>query len=321
MIDPPPAVPPRHRARAGGLLLPILLAGALVMAGAYGWRHWQAQQRLAAAQASERQQVMEARIERLRAAQRAQSQRLQQAEATNRLLREELLGLGQRAALLEDSVSRLADPDLHAEQALRLDGIELLLDIGQQRLHLASDLDGARRALVLAAPLLAGIEDPAYLNLRQVLLQEQAALDALGVDPRARAGVLLGQLEHALDQAPPWREPVPPHVSWYQRLLARVVQVQPTAGAGLRQAADRDAARAALQLDLSLARAALERRDQAAWHAALRRVERGLERLYPGAPALAAHRRTLAQLRDFALRVELPLAGSTLQQLRAQRAR
>lgn len=321
MTESPAAAPPRHRARAGGLLLPALLAGAVLLAGAYGWKHWQAQQQRAAAQASERQQVLEARIERLRAAQRAHSQRLQQAEATNRLLREELLGLGQRAALLEDSLSRLADPDLHAEQALRLDGIELLLDIGQQRLRLASDLDGARRALALAAPLLAAIDDPAYLNLRQTLLQEQAALDALGVDPRTRAAALLAQLEHALDQADTWREPAPPRASWYQRLLARVVQVQPTAGAALRQAADRDAARAALQLELSLARAALERRDQAALHAALRRVERGLERLYPGAPALAAHRRTLAQLRGIALRVELPLAGSTLQQLRAHRAR
>ena len=59
--------------------------------------------------------------------QRAQLQRLQQADATNRVLRDELLGIGQRAALIEDTVSKLADPDRHGAQALRLDEAELLL--------------------------------------------------------------------------------------------------------------------------------------------------------------------------------------------------
>ena len=68
-------------------------------------------------------------------------------------------------------------------QALRLDEIELLLGIGQQRLRLDDDIDGARRALALAAPLLDGLDDPAYLNLRQALAQEQAALQALGMNP------------------------------------------------------------------------------------------------------------------------------------------
>ena len=103
--------------------------------------------------------TLDARVDVLRDAQRTQAQRLQQAEATNRVLRDELLGIGQRAALLEDSVSKLADPDRHGAQSLRLDEIELLLGVGQQRLQLADDLNGARRALALATPLLAGIDD------------------------------------------------------------------------------------------------------------------------------------------------------------------
>lgn len=319
---PPPSVaPPARRSFAGALLLSALVLGALAVAAGFGWRHWQAEQRLQAARDSERQQALDARIERLRLAQQAQSQRLQQAEATNRLLREELLGLGQRAGLLEDSVSRLADTDRDAGQALRLDGIELLLDIGQQRLRLAQDIDGARRALALAEPLLAGLDDPAYLNLRQALLQEQAAMEALGPDPRGRGTALLARLETALDADPGPDGGAPRQASWVQRLMAHVVQVRPTAGAGLRQAADRDAARAALQVELSLARAALERRDQAAFRVALGRLDRGLQRLLARSPALAAQRSTLQELHGLTLQADAPLAGSTLQQLRALRAR
>lgn len=303
-------------------MLLALLAGALAAAGWYGWRHWNARQQHAQAEAVARQQALEGRIERLRAAQQAQSQRLQQAEATNRLLREELLGLGQRAALLEDSISRLADPDLHAGQALRLEGLELLLDLGQQRLLLADDLDGARRALALAAPMLEGIDDPAFLNLRQVLLQERSALDALGADPRVRAMALLAQVDSALAAGPGDRDQASnPRAPWYERLLDRMVRAQPTAGAGVREAADREAAVAALQVELSLARAALERRDAAAYAIALARLEHGLRRVLAGSPALAPQLRAVAELRGLPLRAEAPLAGSTLQQLRALRGR
>ena len=221
--SPAPIAPPR-RSRAGGLLLLLLLALALGAAGWYGWRQWQAQQWRLEASALQQRQAAEARINALRSAQQAQAQRLQQAEATNRVLRDELLGIGQRAALLEDSVSKLADPDRHGAQSLRLDEIELLLGIGQQRLQLADDVDGARRALALAAPLLAGIDDPAYLNLRQTLAQEQAAMDALGADPRVRANALLETLMSGVQSAPAASAATDVHATWYQRLLVRVVR-------------------------------------------------------------------------------------------------
>ena len=170
----------------------------MATAGVFGWRYWQHQQAQSAALAEQQRLALDASVTNLRATQQSQAQRLQQAEATNRVLRDELLGIGERATLLEDSVSKLADPDRNSAQSLRLDELELLLGIGQQRLQLANDLDGARRALALAAPLLGGIDDPAYLNLRQTLAQEQAALDALGVDPRVLANGLLGQLAKQL---------------------------------------------------------------------------------------------------------------------------
>lgn len=319
-MDAPSPSPPR-RSRAGSLLLLALVLLALAAAGGWAWQHWQQAQARASAAADARQSAMAARLDALRATQRAQAQRLQQAEATNRLLRDELLGIGQRAALLEDSVSRLADPDRHGAQALRLDELELLLAIGQQRLRLDDDVEGAHRALALAAPLLAGIDDPAYLSLRQTLAQEQAALDALGPDPRLRAATLLAGLERGLQAPAPVLAAGDPQRPWYARLLDRVVTVQPTASAGLRAGTDREAAFAAAQVDIALARAAIERRDDVALGLALDRIGAWQRRLLAGSPMLAAQQRELATLRALALRHDSPLAGSSLQQLRALRGR
>lgn len=311
--------PPRNRL-GGTLLLSLLLLLALGAGGWYGWRQWQARQTQAQAALAQQRDALALRIDALRQGQRAQAERLQQAEATNRVLRDELLGLGQRAAVLEDSVSKLADPDRHGAQALRLDQVELLLAIGQQRLQLDGDVDGALRALALAAPLLADIDDPAYLNLRQTLAQEQAALDALGADPRVRAEALLERLvANVPANAPTVTTPAAPQAGWVARLLGRFVRAQPTASAGLRQGADRDAALAALQVEASLGRVAIERRDGAGLQRALARIDAGLQRLLAGSAQLRERRQLLAQLREIALQPSSPLAGSTLAQLRALR--
>ena len=302
-------------------MLWALFALLLVVAGMFGWQHWQAREQQQRSLAEQQRTALDARVDTLLQAQRAQAQRLQQAEATNRVLRDELLGIGQRAALLEDSVSKLADPDRHGAQSLRLDEIELLLGIGQQRLRLDDDIDGARRALALAAPLLDGLDDPAYLNLRQTLAQEQAALQALGADPRNHANALLERIADGIagsappQPAPSLREP------WYQRLLGRLVHRQPTASAGLQQRPDRDAALAALQVEFSLARAAVERRDTAGFHNALTRIDGWLQRLLAGSAGLPQKRRLLAELQAMPLRMESPLAGTSLQQLRALRGK
>lgn len=310
-------VPPR-RSRAGGLLLLLLLLLVLAAAGVFGWRYWQHQQVRSAALVEQQQHALDASVAGLRSVQQAQSKRLQQAEATNRVLRDELLGIGQRATLLEDSISRLADPDRDSAQALRLDELELLLGIGQQRLQLADDLDGARRALALAAPLLGGIDDPAYLNLRQTLAQEQAALDVLGMDPRIRANALLDALAKNLQDMPTaTTQARDQQAPWYERLVDRIVRVQPTAGAGLRERADREAALASMQVELSLARAAVERRDDAAMATALDRIDAWLQKLQPS--KLATDRKRISAIKAISLQVDAPLSGSTLQQLRALR--
>ena len=310
---------PARRTGAGGLLLTCLLLLGAAVAAWFGWQRWQAQQTRTNAQAQLQRQALDARVEVLRATQRTQAQRLQQAEATNRVLRDELLGIGQRAALLEDSVSKLADPDRHGARSLRLDEIELLLGIGQQRLQLADDVDGARRALALAAPLLAGIDDPAYLSLRQTLAQELAALEALGVDPRVRVATLLDQLDASLRGVPVVSMRASNVAPWYERLLSRVVRVQPTASAGLGERADREAALVAAQIEVSLARAAIERRDQAGLAQALGRIDGWLQRLLAGSTQRGPLRRLVSDMRALPLRAGSPLAGTTLQQLRALR--
>jgi len=320
--EPAAAVPGSRTGRGAGPLL--LLALLLAAAGWYGWARWQAHRADARAEQvhdAQRLVALEARVEAVRRGQRAQAERLQHADATNRLLREELLGIGQRAALLEDSVARLADPDRHGAQALRLDEVELLLSTAQHRLAVAADLDGARRAHALAAGLLEGVDDPAYLDLRQTLAQERAALDALGTDPKALAAGRLDALAAAL-AALPARAPAATsqRTAWWRRLLARVVEANPSGDVRIVAPAERGAGMLALQLELSLARAALERRNEPDFRSALARIDAWLARLWPASPALRQQRDAVRALQAQSLQLDLPVLGTTLEQLRRLRA-
>lgn len=317
MSTPSPA-PAARRSRAGPWLILIVLAAAGTY---YGWRQWQAREQAAVDDTQLQLEALDGRFDTLRSDQRAQSRRLQQADALNRVLRDELDGIGQRAALLEDSVSKLADPDRHGAQALRLDETELLLTLGEQRLLIAGDLDGARRAYALASSVLDGIDDPAYLSLRQTLLQERAALDALGVEPRVQAIARLDAFAQSVT-APSGRDGTTrvTHLSWWRRAFGGILQVQPSDRAVAVQPADRAAALAGLQLEISLARAAAERRDMEGYRIALRRADDWLVRLEPASTVQSQQREALKALSALPLSLSLPTLGSTLQQLRQLRA-
>jgi uroporphyrin-3 C-methyltransferase len=97
--------------------------------------------------------------------------------------------------------------------------------------------------------------------------------------------------------------------------------VRPSDRVQLRAASDRAAAMEALGIELTLARAALERRDAVAWAAALARADAWLPRLWPDSPALRAQRAMLRGLRAQRLAVSSPVVGTTLAQLRSMRAR
>jgi uroporphyrin-3 C-methyltransferase len=306
-----------------GLVMVLLVVVVLGLAGWRGWVAWQAREQQAQAkvdEAGQRIAALEQRLEALRRDQRAQTQRILDAAATNRVLRDEVLGLSQRGALLEDSVSKLADPTRHGAQALRMDEVELLLIQAQQRLAIADDLDGARRAYALAAGALQGVDDPRLLNLRQALAQERGALDALGAGPHAAISARLDRFVAALATLPK-RAPAAADGSrpGWQRMLAPLVDVRPTVDDMAIAPSERATGEAALQIELALARAALERDDAAAFVAALDRIHAWLPRLWPDTPALQQRRAELKALRATPLQPDAPVLGSTLQQLRLLR--
>jgi len=317
---------PRRRTPAAGRLIALAILVLVVGLAAWrGWAWWQAQgegKRDEQAMIAQRLEALEARAEALRRDQRAQAQRLLDAAATNRVLRDEVLGLGQRGALLEESVAKLTDPDRHGAQALRLDEVELLLSLAAQRLEIAHDPAGARRAYALAAGVLDGLDDHRLLNLKQALAQERVAVDALGAGARAKAFADLDALEDALTGLPrqvPATAPGQVRPAW-QRWLAPLVDVRPSRDTTLVAPDQRAAADVALQIEIGLARAALERGDDAAYRAALARVDGWLPRLWPDSPArrqVHARLRTLQQAQAPARPAEV---GSTLQQLRVLRS-
>lgn len=318
------ATPSRPGRRRGGHVVLWLVALALLaLLGWRGWQHWQGMQHeQAAADQADRAlwRGLEARIDALRKDQRAQAQRIARADATNRVLRDEILGVGQRAALLEDSVDKLAEPLTRGSGSLRLDEAELLLSMGETRLRLAGDLAAAKRAYALAAGVLETLDDPGMRDLRQALQQERAELDALDADPRREALDRLDAFEQSLSALDAGRETATAaDAPWWKRALARIVQVRPSDRAASVVPDEREAGLAALQLEFALARSAAERRDEAAWRQALARADAWLAKLWPHSGALQQRRAALATLRDLPLELELPALGSTLAQLRATR--
>jgi len=313
------------------MALVLLALLALVLAAVWLWRvrapganSGEAAVDLSPAALDARLLQAEAALATLRRNQEAINQRLTDGSARTGLLRDEVLGITQRSALIEDSVRELASHRREGETSLRLDEAELLLTLASQRLQLAGDVPAAIRATELADGVLANERDPALLNLRQSLAQELGALRALPPDPAALAAGELDALEAALPQlsaggpaqpASQGEEASPG--SGFDRLLNALVQVRPSGEQDLLTPADRGAGEAALALEIALARTALQRRDVAAWRASLQRMDSWLRRLYADGALLRSSRERLKKLGQMPLRQDLPVAGSTLELVHA----
>src|SRR5690606_32177481 len=132
----------------------LLIALLLLAAGGWAWQAWQRARQQAQLQARAdaiRLQGLLDSVDSLRRDHPATSARVQDAASTNRVLRDEVLGLGQRSALLEENLGRLIESTRQGSQELHRDQAELLLAQASQRLEMADDLDGARRLYALAA--------------------------------------------------------------------------------------------------------------------------------------------------------------------------
>lgn len=320
-----PALPSHRRLSRWLPVVAVVVLAAVALSAWFGYRHWQARLMVADQARSthlNRLDALEQSVEALRRDQRANARSIQDAAATNRVLRDEVLGLGQRNALLEENLARfLADSAQNGVQAARREEAELLLRQAQQRMLHAGDLEAARHLYGLAAGVLEQLDSPDYLNLRQALLQERTALDALGPGIRAQAAQQLAQWVQALDSLPDQPPPATDtSAAWWQQLLSPLVEIRPADASVLIARSERMDASDALQIEISLARAALERGDSLAWTQALQRADKWLQRLWPDSPQRQSLRGQLQQLQAIDLRPPLPELGSTLQQLRTLRA-
>ena len=247
----------------------------------------------------------------------AWQQRLNESANRTNLLRDEVLGIGERAALIEDSVRELGRTGRSAQDGLRIHEAELMLIIARERWTLSGDLSGAIQATELAATALGGLTDPQWLDLRQTVTRELAAYRAIEADPGAIARGELDALEALLPELPAAdaATAVKPSASGLQRLLDALVQIQPTGQQTLIAPGERQAAKTALALEIANARIALQRRQSAEFKASVGRIGQWLQRLYADTPQLRERRQRLQMAADAPLTPALPLAGSTLSEL------
>lgn len=321
-----------HRTQASGrILLPVLSGLALLTSVlALAWL-WQIQSRQGATEAERTRADSEvvqlrARLTSLEQSLAKVDQRLSDNQTTHRALREEVLGIGERAGLLEDALKRLSDRRIDSIGELHINQAELLLAAGVERLRLFRDPETALSAFELADAELARLNDARFATVRQTLKREieslrsaprQAEVEVLNaIDtianalPNLKTRAEMASLEAVDEPAPNWRARVAKVFSELIRI--RKVDPKQAAWVGPLQA---DALRAVVGLDLLLAKEALTEGDLTRYRQSASRarnaVMEGFE-LQQGSDqsVLAA----LARMEGYAP-VEWPKVGLALEQL------
>ena len=263
----------------------------------------------------------EQQLQRAQRLQQSLEKKLADAQSRTGLLRDEVLGVNQRAAILEENVREMAKAQNNSRQSVQLEALELLLVMSDARIHIDGDLPGALRAMRLANEVASDIRDSQMINVRQSLLQEMQAMSS-ATDRKPIAAAELDTLEATL---PLLSARLPgqtdtsnkPDRNGFQRLLDAMVQVRSADEQSLLGANDRSAAEAALALEIALARSALNKRDHIGFQTSVRRIDSWLKRLYADGPVLRERREKLSTLAKQDIRLNVPTAGSSLQLLRS----
>jgi len=328
---PPPGLAPRRRAGTGLSLLIALLA--LAGAGFVAWREFGLE--------SSRDGVINADVQRLGAQVDALTHKIEQLRGNADTLRarmddgaqvdkserEELLGLSERARLLEDAVANLADKRLSGHDALLLNEAELVLALGGERYTLFHDTGAAIAAYRVADTALGEMEDAAFSTVRQSVDAEVDALTALQAADPAPLTLRLAQLRAQLPQLraattlPAQTAPAEPS-SRLWRVLGAFVQVHHSEDVRTQlDLHDAGLARELMALDLHEAVAAALARDDARYHAALVAARAQLAAFDPAAAAVAAAQGELDTLGKAVLAPPPPqILGAALKELRNLRA-
>ena len=200
-LDDSHDLPPRDR-RSGAarwLWLLVLIAVAAA-AGAWWWRERPRADEgpdLSPEALDTRLLDAEQAVVALRRTQGNLEQKLADTTARTGLLRDEVLGVGQRAAILEDSLRELSTQATEGRESLRLDEVEMLLGLAQSRLDVAGDLGGAIRATAMAREALTPLTGWQRLLDAVVQVRPSGAQDLVSPADRATAEAALG-LELAL---------------------------------------------------------------------------------------------------------------------------
>ena len=321
-----PAPPPRRP------LWPALVA--LVLLGAVGylaWRTW--------ALEAERQRLTQADLQQVgaqvaalaRSADQARRDtetlraRLDDEGKVNQSLREQVLGLGERARLVEDAIANLADKRLTGHDGMLLDEAEMLLALGGERFALFHDPAATIAAYRLADTTLSAIEDPAFSTVRQSISAEIDGLSKLGdADVNATAATLAA-LRAGAAQLPPARpeaETAGEESHWWQ-VFGNLVRVRTDTDASVAaQRHDAALARQLYVLDLRDAEAALLTRDTARYAAAIAQAQAGLKLDFDaGADAVKSAHAELDKIAKAELAPPAPAQlGAALRELRNLRA-
>ncbi len=258
--------------------------------------------------------------------------RLRDLEGVQKSLREEVLGVGQRAAMVESAVASLAGRQLDSSAALILNEAEFLLRMGQERLRLFNDVASTIKAFELADAQLAAVDNAQLTGVRQSLAAE---LKLLRDFPLAN----LNSVAAALDQAREWvtqlelpdRAPAADAMQaqsshWYDRALAVLtdlvrVRKLDSGDRGLIGPLHLSATRSAIMVDLLLAKAALLEHDGDKTLAALSRIERTIKDGFePNSKPAKQILQALSMAREAANMPNLPTVDQSLAELNNLRA-